>query len=639
MMGWTIRRKMMAWFLVMSVFFLAAGGFAIYVVNWLNTTTAKILRENQPILNDMAVIESSVLFHSLKVSQYVSTGNRAHLRAVEDLRNAAQVHLEDLERRTRGTPDEPIVQQIREAYNTYTSLSDEMLAYYAQHPTDTASVEGRQIRIAALLENSLLAQTRMLYETKQEQTAALEQARTRVSQMYFAILLFSTVSSLAVFVAMIIAFDRSVTIPVAHLSRAAERIAAGDLAVRVPFHRQDELGMLAHAFNDMAARLQALVGTLEQQVAQRTADLARRTAQLEAAAHVARRAAEIRRLDALLSETVRLISDRFGFYHAGIFLVDEMGEYAVLRAASSEGGQRMLARGHRLAVGKVGIVGYVAATGEPRIALDVGEDAVFFDNPDLPHTRSEMALPLKVRDRVIGVLDVQSVEPAAFTQEDVKVLQTMADQIALAIENARLLEESQRAVAEVRSLYGEYLREAWMRLARQEPVLGYHQSARGGRFLTADEVQSLRENPAIWSVLARGEVYAQSASDDGEEALLLAPVRLQERVIGVLQVKSPVKGYRWSSEEVAMVRSIADRLALALENARLLEETRRHAERDRMIAEITARVRASMDPETVLRTALRELGAALGADRVMVRMMSSSYSEEVGSGGPGVAGS
>jgi FOG: GAF domain len=174
-------------------------------------------------------------------------------------------------------------------------------------------------------------------------------------------------------------------------------------------------------------------------------DLARRTAQLEAASEVARRAAAIRDVQTLLDETVRLISQRFGFYHAGVFLVDEAGEYAVLRAASSEGGQRMLARGHRLAVGEVGIVGYVAGTGKPRIALDVGEDAVFFSNPDLPHTHSEMALPLKVGERVIGVLDVQSVEPSAFTDEDVAVLQTMADQIALAIENARLLQRPRTA--------------------------------------------------------------------------------------------------------------------------------------------------------------------------------------------------
>jgi len=168
----------------------------------------------------------------------------------------------------------------------------------------------------------------------------------------------------------------------------------------------------------------------------------RRAAQLAAAAEVARDATAILDVDQLLDETVHLISEQFGFYHAGVFLVDEPGEYAVLHAASSAGGQRMLERGHKLAVGKVGIVGYVAGTGEPRVALDVGEDAVFFDNPDLPETRSEMALPLISRGRVIGVLDVQSTETAAFSEEDVTTLQTMADQLAIAIENARLYQEA-----------------------------------------------------------------------------------------------------------------------------------------------------------------------------------------------------
>jgi GAF domain-containing protein len=172
----------------------------------------------------------------------------------------------------------------------------------------------------------------------------------------------------------------------------------------------------------------------------------RRAVPLRAAAEVARDATAILDVNQLLDETVHLISGQFGFYHAGVFLLDERGEYAVLQAASSEGGGRMLERGHKLQVGKVGIVGYVSDTGEPRIALDVDEDAAHFASSDLPDTRSEMALPLKVRGRVIGVLDVQSTQEAAFSEDDVAVLQTLADQLATAIENARLFEQAQRRV-------------------------------------------------------------------------------------------------------------------------------------------------------------------------------------------------
>ncbi|NIV28909.1 MAG: response regulator [Anaerolineae bacterium] len=178
----------------------------------------------------------------------------------------------------------------------------------------------------------------------------------------------------------------------------------------------------------------------------------RRATQLAAAAEVARDTTAILDVNQLLDETVHLISGQFDFYHAGVFLVDDAGEYAVLRAASSGGGQRMLKRGHKLAVGEVGIVGHVAARGEPRVALDVGEDAFHFANPELPRTRSEMALPLTSRGRVIGVLDVQSTEATAFTQEDVTTLQTMADQLATAIENARLFGEIRSTAERLREL-------------------------------------------------------------------------------------------------------------------------------------------------------------------------------------------
>ncbi|RME39788.1 MAG: GAF domain-containing protein, partial [Thermoflexia bacterium] len=303
---------------------------------------------------------------------------------------------------------------------------------------------------------------------------------------------------------------------------------------------QETLGRLRAATRELAEQRR----TLERRVAERTADLARRTAQLEAAATVARRAAEIRDLEALLNETVRLISERFGFYHAGIFLIDEAGKYAVLRAASSEGGRRMLARGHRLAVGEVGIVGYVAGTGSPRIALDVGEDAVFFSNPDLPHTRSEMALPLKVGERVIGVLDVQSVEPMAFTGEDVAVLQTMADQIALAIENARLLEEAQDRLREIAALTGHAIRAGWERMVSERPTWGY--------IYDGVEVRP-REQATL----------PEDASPGLTIPLQLATGETIGRVALAFPDRPPTE------EDMALAQAVAQQAALALESARL----------------------------------------------------------------------
>ncbi|MDW8327519.1 MAG: GAF domain-containing protein, partial [Anaerolineales bacterium] len=193
---------------------------------------------------------------------------------------------------------------------------------------------------------------------------------------------------------------------------------------------------------ELEAATQALSRANEELQAQ-TRAAQRRAAQLVVSAEVARAAATLHDVPTLLDSAVRLISEKFGFYHAGIFLLDEDGEWAVLRAASSPGGQRMLARHHRLRAAKTpggqqGIVGFVIAFGQPRIAMNVGEDAVHFRNPDLPETQSEMAVPLRGSQGVIGALDVQSTQLNAFTDDDIVALQSLADQLAVAIENARL---------------------------------------------------------------------------------------------------------------------------------------------------------------------------------------------------------
>ncbi|MCS7177767.1 MAG: GAF domain-containing protein [Anaerolineae bacterium] len=356
--------------------------------------------------------------------------------------------------------------------------------------------------------------------------------------------------------------------------------------------------------------------SLEDQVAARTADLVRRSAQLEAAAQVAREATALRDPQALLETVVRLIADRFGFYHVGIFLMDERGAYAVLQAASSEGGQRMLARGYRLEVGQVSIVGSVAKTGQPRIVRDVGADAVFLDNPDLPLTRSEMALPLRVGGRTIGVLDVQSEEPEAFTQEDVAVLQTMADQIALAIENARALEQMQRTLQELERVYGEYTREAWRAVRRFRRWVG-----RRYRRLLPEPAEELPEEAQ--QALAEGRPVLQPIHEAGDGrvvgTLLAVPMKLRGQVIGALNLRFATPEVM--PETVRIVEEIADRLALALENARLLEETRRRAEQERRIGEISQKLTTSVYMERILQIAAEELNQALGGAEVTIQIL------------------
>ncbi len=444
----------------------------------------------------------------------------------------------------------------------------------------------------------------------QSRSAFLASAAQETRNM---IVLAIAVAGVAIVVAVGVA--RFLSEPITRLTVVAQQVAEGDLMAQAVVQSQDETGRLAQAFNSMTEQLRRFIAGLEQRVADRTQDLERRSRQLQAAADVGRAVAVIRDLDELLPEVTELISARFGFYHAGIFLLDRSGEYAVLRAANSEGGKRMLARGHRLKVGEEGIVGYVTGTREPRIALDVGQDATYFDNPDMPDTRSEMGLPLIARGELLGVLDVQSVEEAAFSEEDVTVLKVLADQVAIAIDNARLFAQTQAALEAERRAYGELSRQAWMRMLRTRPDLGYLSSAQ----------QAVSTIPSEWDTTMMQAAQAGQTVVD-EQGSVALPIKIRGNVLGVVKFASPQDSDNWSSEQVALMETLTEQLEAALEGARLYQDTQRRAMQEQLIGEITARMRETLDVDTVLQTAVREIGQVLDIDEVEVRLQTGRIS-------------
>ncbi|MEJ2710026.1 MAG: GAF domain-containing protein [Anaerolineales bacterium] len=386
--------------------------------------------------------------------------------------------------------------------------------------------------------------------------------------------------------------------PIRRLTETATLISTGDLTRIVSETSQDEIGLLAHAFNTMTDRLREMIARLERRVTERTEDLERKALQLQVTADVAREAAAIHDLEYLLQHVVRLISERFDFYHAGIFLLDEERQYAVLRAASSQGGRQMLARGHKLEVGRVGIVGHVAAEGKPRIALDVGTDAVYFNNPDLPLTRSEVGLPLVSRGEIIGVLDVQSTQPSAFSREELEILQLLADQVALAIDNARLLRDSQQALEELEVLYSQQVRQAWeKRLDEQRLSFNYQPPGE----------------------ITKGENGKQNLS--GEQVRLLeVPILLRGVKLGMMTLRRAPEQGEWLPEEKQLAEEAVKQMALSIENARLLEEVQRRAYQERMVGEIAAQAQSSLNLDSVMKTTVEEIGKRLGAARVRIRL-------------------
>jgi GAF domain-containing protein len=364
--------------------------------------------------------------------------------------------------------------------------------------------------------------------------------------------------------------------------------------------------------------LQNLSASLEERVTVRTDELAkrsldleaanrriqRRAAQFEAVAQVTQAITSVRDLQELLPNIATVISEKFGFYHVGVFLLDEVNEYAILSATNSEGGKKMLARNHRLRVGEQGIVGTVTLTGNPRIAMDVGADAVFFNNLELPETHSEMAVPIKSGDHIVGALDVQSTERGAFSDEDVQMLSLLANQVGLAIENARLFQETRRALAESEAVSRQTTREAWRRLPMEQKLLGFRYTIAGASQL--DEPLELAETAT-----------SENKSKQTETTRVVVPIELRGETIGSLVVQSPSKG-DLNQDQLDLIKAVAERVAISAENARLFDETTRRAERERMVSDITSKIRSANDPQTMIQTAIEELRTALGASRVEV---------------------
>jgi GAF domain-containing protein len=368
--------------------------------------------------------------------------------------------------------------------------------------------------------------------------------------------------------------------------------------------------------------LQTIRASLEERVQERTQELARRMSYLEATAAVARDAASVLNLQDLLSRVAVLISERFGFYHIGIFLTDATGEWAELQAASSEGGQRMLARRHRLQVKGLGIVPYAVSHGEPHIALDVGADAMHFDNPDLPDTRSEMALPLRARGQVIGALDVQSDQPQAFKQEDIVALQTLADQVALAINNAQLFQQAQESLEAERRAYAQQAGATWKEMLQSNPNLGY--------LYTQGVLARLENRPAAPQSAGQGRNGGGNTPPSQPEALpeLKLPIKARGSVIGTINAHKSDNAGDWTPEEIALVETLTEQLGVALESARLYQDTQRRAARERLVGEVTARMRESLDLNQVLETAVNEISQALGLAALDVQLVASAEQKE-----------
>lgn len=371
-------------------------------------------------------------------------------------------------------------------------------------------------------------------------------------------------------------------------------------------------------------QLEEARANLENQVHERTASLEQRSRYLQATIEVTRAAASILDTGQLLQQAVELIGEQFSLYYVGLFLLDPDGEWAVLQAGTGTAGRRMMDKGHRLRIG-TGMVGWSIANAQPRIALHSEEDAMRFANPELPETRSEAAIPLRSRGKILGAISVQSKYANAFGDIEITAFQAMADQVALAIDNARLYQDSQQAIQEVQRAYGISSRMAWREMLESGRNISQlsHQydigksGARiielsGSQLSATNDKQSGTKN---WNSAMRQAAHTRQPIMEKDEAsgqaFLYVPIAVREQVVGVLTLNRPAEAPPWSEEETTILRALSEQLGIALESARLYQDSQRLAMREQLTSEVTGRIRETLDVEMVLKTAVQEIQRSL----------------------------
>ncbi len=327
---------------------------------------------------------------------------------------------------------------------------------------------------------------------------------------------------------------------------------------------------------------------LEDRVHERTRNMARRMVQLRTSAEISRNISALSDPEGLFQQVVDLIKERFDLYYVGIFLLDSTHQYAVLQAGTGEPGKRMLSAGHQLAIGGSSMIGWAVANRKARIALDVGTEAVRFSNPNLPLTRSELALPIIAHDHILGAMTIQSDKPDAFDENDISILQSIADSLAIALENDQLYHETRQRLEEIRTLNREYLQRAWTETLETYGELSYDY-----------------ESPNI-------------TEKQGEAKALQIPLLLRDTAIGEITLEMDRGSL--TEDEKAFVENVTTQTAIALENARLLHETESRAVQEQKLNELATRFSRALNIEEILRAAAQELGQLPAIAEVSVQL-------------------
>ena len=453
------------------------------------------------------------------------------------------------------------------------------------------------------------------------------------------ILVFAVLAGLAgIFLA------RRLSAPLVDLSNTATEVAGGNLSREAKVDGPAEIAQVATSFNAMTARLRDLIGSLEQRVAERTKAL-------ETSSEVSRRLSTILNQKELVTEVVDQLNNAFGFYHTQIYFYNEANDSLVMAGGTGEIGEKMLAQFHKVAKGR-GLVGRAAESNQPVLVSDTSKNPEWLPNPLLPDTKSEMVVPISIGNRVLGVLDVQQNTTNSLKQEDVDSIQPIANQIAVAMQNIRQYENTQKIAADMNvvanvgivvstitetgnllqevvelskasfNLYHAHiymLNEAGdsLELAAGAGEVGRQMVAEKRSIPLASE-QSLvaraartREGVVVNDVTVALDFLPNPLLPDTRSEMAV-PMIAADMVIGVLDVQSEIAN-RFTDVDISIQTTLASQVAVALQNARSFSQTQRQAERETTVNLITQKIQSATSVQAALQIAVRELGRATGS--------------------------
>ncbi len=405
-------------------------------------------------------------------------------------------------------------------------------------------------------------------------------------------------------------FKDNIVGPVHRLTETAGQVIAGDLAIQAEVESQDEIGQLALNFNSMTTRLRQNITSLDKQ-----------RQQLSLVVEISRSLISILDLSDLLRQTVTLVKETFNFYHVHIYLLEEGSQNLILAAGYGEAGAEMKRRGHHIWLDSPkSLVAIAARTGQPVQVDDVRHDEEWLPNPLLPDTSSEVAAPIILGQRVVGVLDVQSSQVAGFDVQDVTIITIVAEQIAVALQNAQRFTETSRALAEAEKLQQKYIQNRWQSYLAERKTTNYQQIRPEAPPLEASTLAQVNQELRQGQMVVISRTDSISPEVEQPQSTIATPLAIRGQTIGSLQIHETGQPHRWSNEEIALVKAISEQMSLALENARLFDDTQRQAARERLAREITDKMRAAPDMSKIIQTGVTELANALGGSRAYVKI-------------------